>query len=92
MSYLLCGTYQVELPELKEKKLPRMGKYTNAPPPLWHLPIRIARIEGDKVASNGEVHSNALPPLWHLPSRVAGSESCLEWGSTLMPYLLCDTY
>ena len=30
MSHLLCSTYQVELPELKEKKLPRMGKYTNA--------------------------------------------------------------
>jgi hypothetical protein len=55
-AHLLCSTYQVALPELNERWLPRMGKYTNALPPLWHLPSRIARIEGEKVVSNGEIH------------------------------------
>jgi hypothetical protein len=58
MPYLLCGTYQVELPEVKVAS--NMGKYTNALSPLWHLPSRIARIEGEMVSPNGSTLMSLL--------------------------------
>jgi hypothetical protein len=44
MPCLLCGTYQVELPEVKVAS--NREVHYNALPPLWHLPNRIARGEG----------------------------------------------
>jgi hypothetical protein len=78
MPYLLCATYQIELPEVK---VASNGKvHYNALPPLWHLPSRIARSEGClKWGSTLTPYLLCGTCLVELPGR----KSCLEWGSTV---------
>jgi hypothetical protein len=66
-----------------------MGKYTNALPPLWHLPSRIARSDGC-LEWGSTLTSYLLCGTYQV--ELPGRKGCLEWGSTVMPYLLCGTY
>ncbi len=75
MPYLLCGTYQVELPEVKVAS----GWGRTLMPYLLCGTYQVELPEV-QVALSEEVQY-CLTFLWHLPNIIARSEGCLEWGN-----------